>query len=222
MSNTKTARKKSKQSDKSGSSLIWWIGGGVLGLALIVWLAASIASDPGLDDSIAFGEVTVEGDALPFMADLTTTDPSVGLDAPTVSGFDWNDNSHTIGADGRPKIIVFLAHWCPHCQREAPIIQDWVDNGGLGDDVDLYGVTVLTDRLRGNWPPQDWLEEIGWTSPTIMDDEQSSAVFAYGLQGTPFYVVLDGNNVNLGRFSGEVGLSGLEAMKLLAETSMQG
>jgi hypothetical protein len=52
-----------------------------------------------------------------------------------------------------------------------------------------------------------------------MDDAQSSAVLAYGMRGTPFYVVLDGENTNLGRFSGEVGVAGLEAMVQLAQAS---
>lgn len=216
---TRTASK--KKPDATRSNTIWWILGGVLGLGLIVWLAFSIASDPGLDEAIGFGEVTVEGDPLPFYS-AAAEDPALGVTAPTVSGADWEGNEYTIGADGRPKIVVFLAHWCPHCQVEVPVIQDWVDSGGLGEDVDLYGVTVLTNRLQGNWPPQDWLEEEGWTIPTIMDDVDSSVVLAYGMAGTPFYVVLDGDGTTLGRFSGEIGVSGLETLKALAESSIEG
>lgn len=217
---TKTASK--KKQPESSSNRLWWIIGGAVGLVLIVLLAFSIAGETGLADEIGFGEVTVEGDALPFLADPSTADPALGLTAPTVSGADWNDVPVSIEADGRPKIVLFLAHWCPHCQREVPVVQDWIDSGGLGDDVDLYGITVLTNKLRPNWPPQDWLEDEGWTAPTLMDDADSSAVLAYGMRGTPFYVVLDGNNVNLGRFSGEVGVNGLETMKLLAERSIGG
>lgn len=216
---TKTASKQNKQ--PANRSTLWWILGGVVGLALIVWLALSIAGSPGQDDSIAFGEVTVEGDPLPFLAE-GAADPAVGLEAPTVSGSDWNDNSYTIGPDGRPKILIFLAHWCQFCQAEVPEVVDWLDAGGLGDDVDIYGVTVLSNKLRGNWPPQDWLDSEGWDVPTIMDDEDSSAVFAYGMRGTPFYVVLDGDGNNLGRFSGQVGIEGLETMKLIAEQSISG
>lgn len=220
MSTTKQQSKK-KQQSSDRRSLIYWIVGGVVGLGLIVWLAFSIVGDPGLDDSIAFGEVTVEGATLPFLADNTAQDPAVGLTAPTVSGGDWEGNEYTIGPDGNPKILVFLAHWCPHCQAEVPVIQDWVGSGGLGDQVDLYGITVLTNRLQGNWPPQDWLEEEGWTAPTIMDDQEQSVVFAYGLRGTPFYVVLDGENRVLGRISGEIGVGGLEGLKAIAEASLE-
>lgn len=197
---------------------ILWIIGGVVGLGLIVGLAFSIASEESLDESIAFGEITVEGANLPFLED-PSTDPALGASAPTVSGGDWNDNQYSIAADGRPKIVIFLAHWCPHCQVEVPVVQDWINSGGLPSDVDMYSITVLSEKLRPNWPSQVWLEDEGWTVPVIMDDAQSSAVLAYGMRGTPFYVVLDGENTNLGRFSGEVGVAGLEAMVQLAQAS---
>jgi len=201
---------------------VLWIIGGVVGLGLIVLLAASIAGEEPVDDSIAFGEVSVVGEPLPFLADPATTDPALGFTAPTVSGADWNDVSSTVAPDGRPKILMFLAHWCPHCQAEVPEVQAWLDAGGLPPDVDMYSFTVLSDRLRPNWPPQTWLEDEGWTVPVIMDDEQQSSVFAYGMRGTPFYVVLDGDNINLGRFSGQVGVAGLEQMVAIAQASISG
>lgn len=195
----------------------------MVGLGLIVLLAFSIAGETGLDESVGFGEVTVEGEDLPFF-ESGAADPAVGLTAPTVSGADWDGNEFTIGPDGRAKILVMLAHWCPHCQREVPVIQEWVESGGLPEGVDLYGVTVLTNRLRDGdtWPPSEWLDGAGWTSPTIMDDEQGSAVSAYGLTSTPTYVVLDGDNNNLGRLAGEIGVSGLEFLAGTAAASLEG
>lgn len=43
-----------------------------------------------------------------------------------------------------------------------------------------------------------------------MDDRIGTAAVAFGMTGTPFYVVLDGDNGILGRFSGEVGVAGLD------------
>ena len=65
---------------------ILWIGGAVVGLALIVLLAASIAGEETVDESIAFGEVTVVGDPRTFLADPTSGEPARGFTAPTVSG----------------------------------------------------------------------------------------------------------------------------------------
>jgi hypothetical protein len=55
-----------------------------------------------------------------------------------------------------------------------------------------------------------------------MDDEQGSAVSAYGLTSTPTYVVLDGDNNNLGRLAGEIGVSGLEFLADTAAASLEG
>jgi len=217
----KTATRKRAQQTNSRSTLLWVVGG-VLGLALIVWLAMSIAGETDIEPSVAFGEVTVEGQPLPFLADPTTSDPALGFTAPSVTGVDFDGTTHTVGPDGRPKILIFLAHWCPHCQAEVPEVQAWMDQGGLPAEVDMYSFTVLTEHVRPNWPPEEWLEEEGWTPPVIMDDEAGSVVTAYGMRGTPFYVVLDGENKNLGRFSGQVGVPGLEAMVRIAQDSIEG
>lgn len=218
---TRTASR-DKQSSNS-KSLIYWITGGVVGLGLIVWLAIAIAGEGPVEESIAYGEVTVEGTNLPVLPS-GAADPAVGFTAPTVSGEDFDGNEITIGPDGRAKVIVLLAHWCPHCQVEVPVIQQWIAAGGLPTGVDLYGATVLTNRVRdgSTWPPQDWLDGEGWTSPTIKDDQSGSIVAAYGMTGTPTYVVLGPDNENLGRLSGEVGVQGLNALAGLAASSLEG
>ena len=218
---TRTASKKKQESNRR--SLIYWIAGGVVGLGLIVWLAIAIAGEGEVDESVAFGEVTVEGDNLPFF-DSTAGDVAVGVTAPTVTGETFDGQELTIGPDGKAKIVVMLAHWCPHCQAEVPVVQGWLEAGGLPEGVDIYGVTVLTNRVRDGrtWPPEDWLEDEGWTSPTIKDDQQSSIVNAYGMTGTPTYVVLGPDNENLGRISGEIGLGGLETLANLAAGSLEG
>ena len=197
-----------------------WIGAGVLGLALIVLLAASIAGEEPIDSSVGFGDVTVEGNALPTIDNPNAGDPTVGVVAPTLSGADWNGTPVSIAPDGRSKIVVLLAHWCPHCQVEVPVILDWAASGGLPAEVDLYGVTVLTNPSRVEFPPQDWLEGEGWDFPTIMDSEVGDAALAYGLTGTPYYLVLDGENRNLGRFSGEIGVAGLNTLARIAQAGL--
>jgi len=41
------------------------------------------------------------------------------------------------------------------------------------------------------------------------------------MAGTPFYVVLDGENNNLGRVSGEIGTAGLDQLVALAQSGGQ-
>jgi thiol-disulfide isomerase/thioredoxin len=215
---TQKAKAKSGAKDAKGKATLWWIVGGVVGLGLVVALAASIASEPQIDESIGFGDPTVAGDPLPVYA-AGTQDVAIGLTAPSVTGADWNGNPVSIEPNGNPKIILFLAHWCPHCQNEVPVVQDWVDAGNLPDDVELISVVTSTDRSLTNWPPQDWLEEEGWTSPSIMDDQIGTVAANYGMAGTPFYVVLDGENTNLGRVSGEIGTEGLNALVALTRSA---
>jgi thiol-disulfide isomerase/thioredoxin len=194
--------------------------GGVVGLALVVVLAIAIAGEEPVDASIGYGDPVVTGDPLPIFDPTAAADPVVGLTAPSAVGADWDDNEVKIEADGRAKIVVFLAHWCPHCQAEVPVVQTWLDEGNLPDDVDIYSVVTSTDRLRPNWPPQDWLEEEGWTVPAIMDNEIGTIAVNYGMSGTPFYVVLDGDNNVIRRASGEIGTAGLNV--LVAEAQAAG
>jgi hypothetical protein len=51
-----------------------------------------------------------------------------------------------------------------------------------------------------------------------MDDQIGTVAGNYGMAGTPFYVVLDGENTNLGRVSGEIGTQGLDALVALAQS----
>jgi thiol-disulfide isomerase/thioredoxin len=214
---TQRTKQKTGAKDAKSRSTLWWIIGGVVGLGLIVALAASIATEPEVDASIGFGDPTVEGDPLPVYA-AGSQDVAIGLTAPSVSGADWTGNPVTIEPNGNAKIILFLAHWCPHCQNEVPVVQDWVDAGNLPEGVELISVVTATDRSRTNWPPQDWLEEEGWTSPSIMDDQIGTVAANFGMAGTPFYVVLDEENTNLGRVSGEIGVEGLNALAALAQS----
>jgi len=217
---TKQASKKKQQSNKG---LLYWIVGGVVGLGLIVWLAVAIAGEPPVDEAVVYGEVTVEGEPLPFLPS-GSADPAAGLTAPTVTGETLDGEKLTIGPGDTAKIVVMLAHWCPHCQREVPVIQDWVESGGLPEGVELYGATVFTNRARDGdtWPPSEWLESEGWTIPTIKDDQQGRLVEAFGMRGTPTYVVLGPDNTNLVRISGEIGVEGLNALASTAVASLGG
>lgn len=194
--------------------------GGVVGLALVVLLAVAIAGEEEADASIGYGEPTVTGDPLPVYNSGSPTDVAVGLAAPETVGADWEENEVRIEADGRSKLVLFLAHWCPHCQAEVPVVQDWLDAGNLPDDVDIYSVATSTDRLRPNWPPQEWLEDEGWTVPVVMDDQIGTVAASYGMAGTPFYVVLDGENKVVRRISGRIDTAGLEV--LVAEAQAAG
>lgn len=195
------------------NKMIFGILGGVLGLGLIVLIAISAVSGSETSEEDTFGEVTVEGSNLPVFSGETGTDVAAGMTAPTVTGTDFDGSEVTIAPDGRPKVVLLVAHWCPHCQNEVPRVQSWLDGGNQPEGVDFYTVSTMVARLQGNWPPEKWLvEDVGWTVPVIQDDQAGTANQAFGMTGTPFWVVLDGDNNVMARVSGEIGNDAVAAL----------
>lgn len=195
------------------NKVLLYVLGGVLGLGLIIAIAVSAVSGDGpADEEAAYGEVTVTGEDLPVFGGDPATDVAPGLTAPTVTGENSDGTTVTIEPDGNPKVILFLAHWCPHCQEEVPEVVDWLAAGNQPEGVDFYAVSTMAQRLRGNWPPSEWLANEGWSIPTIHDDRSNSASAAFGMQGTPFWVVLDGDNQVIARIPGRVGQAGMDTL----------
>jgi len=179
-----------------------------VGLAVVVVVALGAAillsrPDEATDSMPLDATVTVSGDSLPAFGGDPASDAAIGRDAPGLTGQDFEGNQVAITNDGRPKAILFLAHWCPHCQREVPVMQSYSDETGFPDSVDIYSVATSYSPTRPNWPPSTWLEREGWTFPTIVDDPESTAFQAFGQGGFPYYVVIDSNGQIALRVSGE-------------------
>jgi cytochrome c biogenesis protein CcmG, thiol:disulfide interchange protein DsbE len=138
------------------------------------------------------------------------------MTAPTVQGTSFDGTPVAIQPSGRPSAIVFVAHWCPHCQREVPVIQSWIDANGMPPGVDFLSVATGIDPSRPNYPPDVWLASEGWTVPVLVDPTNSVAQ-AYGLSAYPFWVFLDGQGKVVARATGELTIPQLVA--LLAKTS---
>jgi thiol-disulfide isomerase/thioredoxin len=184
-------------------------------VALVVALAVGgndddTAGNTANGDPATTGTVTVSGDALPPFAD-GANDPAVGMVLPTLEGHDQTGAPMTISADGRPTMIMFVAHWCPHCQREVPVVQQWVDDGGLPDGVDLVSVSTAIDPSRPNYPPDAWLADEGWTAPALVDADDSAAQ-AVGLSAYRFFVAVAGDGRVVFRTSGELTADQLDAI----------
>ena len=184
-------------------------------VALLVALAVGgndddTATNTGNGDPATTGTVTVSGDALPPFAD-SANDPAVGMVLPTLDGHDQTGAPMTVSGDGHPTMIMFVAHWCPHCQREVPVVQQWVDDGRLPEGVDLVSVSTAIDPNRPNYPPDAWLADEGWTAPVLVDADNSAAQ-AVGLSAYPFFVAIDGDGRVVLRTSGELTTDQLDAI----------
>jgi thiol-disulfide isomerase/thioredoxin len=166
----------------------------------------------------ASGAVTVDGDGLATLQDGgIDEDEARGSTIPTITGTDLDGNALTIGPDGRAKMIVVLAHWCPHCQAEVPVLVDWLAGGGLPDGMDLVGVATANSPNRPNYPAKDWLAREGWDAPTLLDDTDQNAAFALGTSAYPFMVVTDADGRVVARTSGELRPADLDDLVSLAE-----
>lgn len=218
----KKAAKPSSSSETGGGNPLanpWVLGGIVAVVVLVLGLVAILSTTGGKDDDGDFAQnrpVTVAGTALPAEPSDGSDDPSIGLIAPEVSGQNFEGIDVSIG-HGAPTLVVFLAHWCPHCQAEVPKIEQWLRANGMPADVQLYAVATGTSDQRPNFPPAKWLQKEGWTVPTMVDDQNGTAADAYGLSSFPFFVAVDANGKVVARTSGELELSQFEALLAAAK-----
>ena len=156
-------------------------------------------------------ETQVSGTALPQFEQLED-DPAVGRTPPVVVGPDLLTGEPVrIESQGRPMVVAFYAHWCPHCQAEVEHLTDWLQSNDLPAGVDFYAVSVLEDDTRGNHPPEKWLRDEGWQHPVVADTPDLAAVEAFGLQSVPYLVAVDADNTVVLRFVGNVGPTELAA-----------
>jgi cytochrome c biogenesis protein CcmG/thiol:disulfide interchange protein DsbE len=155
-------------------------------------------------------DISVAGAPLEVFA-AEEADVAVGQPIPSLDGVSFDGAPVSVSSDGTPKLLIFLAHWCPHCQNEVPVVQDWIDANGMPAGVDFISVATATNRGQANYPPSAWLEREGWTVPVLVDDVAGSAGEAFGVSSYPFWVFVDGEGNVAGRAAGELGIEQLEA-----------
>jgi thiol-disulfide isomerase/thioredoxin len=188
----------------------------VIGGAAIVAISSSGSDSASTSGSISeFSDIAVSGEALPsFDSVSTATDAAIGLPAPVVSGKGFTGTEITTDGAGTPTLLVFLAHWCPHCQREVPLLVEWEKDGKTPTGVDVIAVATGTDPANPNFPPSEWLarEEFPALWPVIADSADKKAANAFGLSGYPYFVLVDAQGNVFKRLSGEIPMDELTAI----------
>ena len=207
----------------SGSSKAFLLLIGALAIAGVILIAIVASNNSGGDssdlsltsdqieavavppeDEVAgeTGPVTVVGDALPKLED--GTDPAVGTEAPTLEATRFDGGDAVIDpSDGTGRVYAFVAHWCPHCQREVPVMAEWLQDNPLPSDVQFVVVSTGVREGQPNYPPSIWLHEAAVPALVIRDSAESTAASAFGLSGFPFFVATDGQGNVVERTSGE-------------------
>ena len=206
----------SKSSSGNGKFIVGAIIAIIIGGAAIVAISSSGSDSNTSSGNISeFSEITVSGDALPaFDSNSSATDTAIGLPAPVVLGKGFTGTEITTDGAGTPTLLVFLAHWCPHCQREVPLLVQWEKDGKTPTGVDVIAVATGTDPANPNYPPSEWLarEEFPALWPVIADSNDKKAANAFGLSGYPYFVLVDAQGKVFKRASGEVAMDDLTAM----------
>jgi len=159
----------------------------------------------------AVGPMEITGDILAlYEPGEIPDDPVLGMDAPTALGVGFDGEPVRVDAvkDG-PTMIVFLAHWCPHCNDEVPMINEMQADGRLPADLNVIGIATASDPTSPNFPPGEWLDDKDWVYPAMpdgVDTERSVwlAQEAYGIRGYPFTVLVDDDGTVAARWSGSV------------------
>jgi cytochrome c biogenesis protein CcmG/thiol:disulfide interchange protein DsbE len=183
---------------------------GVGAAVVVAFLIAFVASSSGpsvADPDTPYGEVAVDGALPPYTGGADT---AVGMAMPVASGTTLDGTPLTIEPTGSPQAIVFLAHWCSHCQREVPEVQAWLEDTGGVEGVDIVSVATAIRPDAPNYSPHAWLAEEGWAPPTLWDDENSSVLEAFGRGSFPYWVFVDGDGIVQVRASGALGAEVLE------------
>lgn len=207
----------------------------LLALLAVVLLAAACGSDSdggagSLDGAVPtepadqVAPVVVEGEPLAPMPEgvsitAAADDPAIGTIAPTLRGTNFDGSEVVVSADGTPTAVMFVAHWCPHCQREVPVVVDLIANGAKPDGFDVVIVSTAIQEGQPNYPPQDWLVEESWPGVVMRDSAEFDALLAYGAGGFPFTVYLDGANQVVARSAGELEPEVIEGLWLAAAES---
>ena len=165
----------------------------------------------GGEDIPESAAVGVDGDALPLFEG--GADGAVGLEAPVVTAAISLASGETLRLDhGEPRVIGFLAHWCPHCQAELPDLADFLETNPLAANAEFIAVSTSLRPDQGNFPPSRWFNRDELQATVIVDDPAGTLLSSFGFGGFPSFVAIDENGVVVERLSGNIGVAGFEQL----------
>jgi cytochrome c biogenesis protein CcmG, thiol:disulfide interchange protein DsbE len=197
---------RSKRRSPRRSRTVWIIAATVVVAAAIIAIAAGSG---GSGKKVTTGPTTFA---------RSGADPARGTAAPELLGQTFDGQAIGVTADEEPKVVMMVAHWCPHCQREVPLLAQYFHRSGLPQGVRIVTVATDTNPNAPNYPPSTWLSQVGWPLPVMADDAGYTAAKAYGLSAFPYFVAISAQNKVVVRTSGELTLSEFNTLVQAART----
>ena len=205
-----------KQNIKNRNKFVLFATIGVVSLILILIIVLIFSGNSSNQVTGSFkGNININGDTvaeLPQHFDRNCIFHSVTLCQsfesagniiiPDIEGISISGEPFKIQNDGRKKIILFLAHWCPHCQVEVEVFKSWIKTRGVPNDFDIYGIATANNPSQENYPPEIWLKEGEWKFPTIIDTDSDNIAKIFGVTSFPYWVLVDSDNKILTRLTG--------------------
>ncbi len=162
-------------------------------------LGTNVSYEETTEEESASDEETTEEESI--SDEETAEEESEVVPAPDFELLDQYGNVHTL-ADYEGKVIFlnFWATWCYYCVKEMPDIQALYESYGYNEeDVIVLGVAMPNDENNSSSEGSvayvtEFLDENGWTYPTLMDmDGSLASEYWISSYPTTFMIDADGN-----------------------------
>src|SRR4051794_23191341 len=142
----------------------WLLVGVVAAVVIGAAIGAVVASSGGggggsskVTLSTQTSAVSVEGSPLPQLTD-PSKDAAVGMTFPTISGQKLGGAGPlVIKPTGKAMVVLGIVHWCPHCQREVPLLAASINSNPLPPSVQMFSISTSVQPSAPNYPPTAWL-----------------------------------------------------------------
>lgn len=167
--------KKKSGSDTSGNRTLVLVLAGFTAVIILVIAGLAILSTSGGGGA---GNFTPNDQGLIQAGQKAPDFTAKAVDGGSVSLSDKGGKHATM--------LVFFATWCPHCQKEAPVMADFVNQY-----KDLRILMVGIDGQDDPEKVQEFVNEYGIESPVFY---QPSLGETYNVSGYPTVYILDGDN----------------------------
>jgi len=148
---------------------------------------------------------SVSGEKLSIFDPASEIDSTKGKKSPKINYLLESQNVYVDYPDERPTIFLFVAHWCPYCQNEIPIVKNWVQNEQLFEHgINIVLVVTNTNPDKSNYPPDLWLNREEWEYPVIYDDNFSTLGKYFGVPAFPYWVFTEPDGTIAFRYAGSL------------------